>query len=104
MWLKTSTSIEPSGKGSAVPSPQTNATRSPNRSAALRSPGTSMSMPRVCFAPAPASSSAMNPAEQPTSPTVSPPSGPRKCSSTAMILAALRRRFSSSSIADWNSE
>src|SRR5690606_23046182 len=104
MWLSTSTSIDPSGNGSAVPSPQTNATRSPNRSAARRSPGTSMSIPRVRLAPAAASSSAMNPAEQPMSATVSPPSGPWKCSSTAMIFAALRRRFSSSSIADWSSE
>src|SRR5687768_13528614 len=104
MWLNTSTSTDPSGNGSAVPSPQTNATRSPNRSAALRSPGTSMSMPSVRPAPAAASSSAMNPAEQPTSPTVSPSSGPWKCSRTAMIFAALRLRLASSSIAGWNSE
>ena len=46
-------------------------TRSPNRAVALASPGSSMSTPWV-VAPARASSSAMNPAEQPTSTARSP--------------------------------
>ena len=64
-----------------------------------------MSTPLV-VAPARASSSAMNPAEQPTSTALSPSSDstPRACRTTAISLAAFWRRARSSSIFAIDSE